>query len=341
MKKIPNFIKVLFVFVAAFIVSHVPDVSSFFKEHNANEALAASPLVTVFTRQIKENLYPANEFYKNSIDHSMFVNGNKVNVPQSGSDPTLIVDPVSFPLPVESSEETALEYEIHTHATKPTHITDDEELVVSYEKRAHVLRKHINTINTSVADWMLYDWSGVDSTSMVRTSGADGSSLAPGATGTRKKITYANLLAVSTLMDTQDIPADGRFGVIPAHMYNELLDIDRFIDYDKRGKADLIAQGFIGEIFGIKLYKRSRAGIWTNAGTPVLKAPGAATATSDNMAALFWHKDSVARAEGGVKVYLNPDKAEYLGGLFNARVRAGGHIDREDKKGVVALIQAA
>lgn len=327
-------IAALLLFAGSFLESHLLG-------HVQGFTFGASPLVTSFTKQIKENLYPDNSFYKNSIDHSPYVNGDKVNVPQSGTNPTVTVNPSSFPLTVSQSTETALEYSINSHVTLPTHITDDEELIVSYDKRAHVLRKHINTINTSIADYFAYDWSPTVAGAFVRTSGADGTSLAPSATGTRKKITLQDWIDAATVLDAQDIPMDGRFALVPSKMYNEMYAIDSFIDYQKRGVVDMLAKGIIGEILGIKIYKRSRAGLYTNAGTPVKVPVGTAGAATHNMAILIWHQDSVARAEGGTKVYINPDKAEYVGGLFNARVRAGGQIDREDGKGVVAIIQAA
>ena len=141
------------------------------------------------------------------------------------------------------------------------------------------------------------------------------------------------------MMDKMEIPFDNRFALIPADMYGELQAIDKFLDYQNRGLVDLISKGFIGEILGFKLYKRSRAGVYTNASTPVMKVSGTATAVTDNLAALFWHANSVRRAEGSPEVFINDAQAQYLGSLMNTAVRAGGRISRTDKKGVIALVQ--
>lgn len=327
--------------VAALLLFTGSFVEAAILNHFQGVTLSISPLVTMFSKQIKENLYPANEFYKNSTDYSVFVNGKKVNVPQSGADPEIIVNPTVFPIAPAQGDETSLEFDINTHVTRPAHITDDEQLVVSYDKRAATLAKHIKRLNTSIADYFAYDWSATAAVQMVRTSGAAGTSLAPSATGTRKKITLQDWIDAVTILDTDDVPQEGRYALVPAKMFNEMYAIDSFIDYQKRGVVDMLSKGIIGEILGVKIYKRSRAGLYTNAATPVKVPVGTAGAAAHNMAILIWQENSVCRAEGATKVYIDSDRPEYIGGLFNARVRAGGQIDREDGKGVVAIIQAA
>src|SRR5690242_19648611 len=43
-----------------------------------------SPLVTIFARDIQENLFPDNSFYRRSINDDAFVSASKVNLPQAG-----------------------------------------------------------------------------------------------------------------------------------------------------------------------------------------------------------------------------------------------------------------
>ena len=71
-----------------------------------------------------------------------------------------------------------------------------------------------------------------------------------------------------------------------------------------------------------------------------VKAVGASTATTDNLAILAWSDNYVRRAEGAIKMYADLDNPLYLGSIFNGSVRAGGTIGRNDEKGVYALIQS-
>lgn len=299
-----------------------------------------TPLVTIFARDLAENLYPDNQFYKNSIDDSAFIEATKVNLAQAGDPPTGVKNPSSYPLTTERREDSAQEYNLDLFATKPTHIRIDEDLVVNYDKRQSILSNHSSVLNTMIADNFCDLWFPSPLANMVRTSGSSASSaLAPGATGTRKAVVLADFINMMVKFDKWDLPSEDRFALFPTDMYADLLNIPEFINYEKRGLVNMIEKGLIGEVLGFKVYKRSRVGIYTNASTPVYKAYTATSAVTDNLAALFWQKSAVRRAEGSPEVLIADKRPEYLGSLMNTAVRAGGIISRADSKGVAALVQ--
>lgn len=301
----------------------------------------AEALVIMFARDIARNLYPDNTFYKNSIDDTAFINGTKVVLPISGADPTTLKNPSSFPLTVERLDDDSAEYTIDTFATLPTHLKSREELVVNYAKRENLIFRHRQTLQTKIADNFAFKWSPTLAAQIVRTTGAAGSSLAPGATGTRKKIVLADILALRKLFNKQNIPAEGRYLGIPSDMESELFEIAEFRDYDKLGIVGTITKGAIGKIAGFEVFSRSRFGLYDNTATPVPKSIDSATATTDNLAAIAWHKDYVRRAEGSPRAYLNMDRAEWTGGIYNFDVDSGGIIARPTTQvGVAALVQA-
>jgi hypothetical protein len=302
----------------------------------------ATPLVTIFARDLAENLYPSNEFYKNSRDDSPFIDGSKVNLPQAGTAPTGVTNPTDFPLTTEKRVDTAEEYNLDLFATYPTHLRIDEDLIVNYDKRAAILKDHSAVLNTMIADNFCDQWfppAAAATYNHIRTTGSASAALAPGATGSRKAITLADIIAVATRMDAFDVPSENRYALIPSEMYADLLNIADFVSYEKRGMTDLIGKGLIGEVLGFKFFKRSRAGVYTNATPAVYKAHTAATATTDELACLFWQENAVRRAEGPTEVFINEKQAQYLGSLMNCAVRSGGRIARTDYKGVIALIQ--
>lgn len=333
--------------VIAIMVFASPEMAHFYAyvgltpDLGSGISIAASPLTIAFAKDIQENLYPDNEFYKQSKDDSIWVKNNEVRLPQAGAAPNVEVDRAVIPAQVKRREDTAEAYYLQEFTTDPILIQDTEEMQLSYAKRVSVLGDHTNQLNTSVADNFAQIWMPTLATNMVRTTGTAAAATATGATGNRLKVIDADWIKAVTLMDRMDIPANDRFACIPASMYGQLLEIDKFVNYQTRGLVDLVGKGFIGELYGIKLFKRSRLAVYDNTGTPVKKAFGAATTTADNEAILIWHKDKVRRAEGGVKVFHKEDDPTMYGSIYSAMVNAGGRIARADQKGVVAIIQAA
>jgi hypothetical protein len=306
---------------------------------NFDLGAAYDPLLQIkFAKDIQEQLYPDNSFYKNSFDDSGDLTMGTVRRPVAGDDPEAETNPTTYPLSVSERSDTNSDYDVDFHTTKPQFVRINEEMMVSYAKRQSIIRSHVSVLNTKVADGMVYAWLPSLATNFVRTSGANAAATAPGATGNRKAITKDDFIDACTILDRMDVDGN-RYALVPADLYGQLLKIDDFIDYNKTGRADMLAKGVIGEIAGVQIYKRSRSGIYTNASTPVKKAPGAATATSDNQAVLIWSDKMVYRAEGAPQVVIGQPNPEYAGAtLFNANCYAGGKM-REDQKGVVAIIQ--
>jgi hypothetical protein len=332
--KIKGFLVALLVLVAVAF-----GVGELFAKEAADVVLAGAPLTIIFAKDIEANIFPNNEFYMNAKDDSAFVEGKTVKHPVAGLVPNVEINRTQLPATITKREDDENSYDLNEFTTDPTLIQDIEEIETNYSKRQNVLADHIDTLNTKIATFFANLWLPNGSDNIVRSSGTTARvASAPGASGNRKRITKEDFIEVSTKFNRMDVPTNGRLCVMPAEFLEDLLLIDGFVEADKIGKANLI-EGQIGRLLGFDIFIRSTVGVYTNDGTPVKKALGAATATSDNLAALFWYKGWVNRAKGGIKVYSALDKPEYYGSMFSAMVRAGGKI-RKDKKGVVALVEA-
>jgi|DEB0MinimDraft_6_1074348.scaffolds.fasta_scaffold35485_3 hypothetical protein len=298
----------------------------------------AEQIVKLFGKEIQENLFPENMFYKQSkLDGGIDVKARTVQVPQAGSTPTIQVDPSSFPLTISQRTDDVLEYDVKLYATEPIHIEDVNEIVTNYNKRADIIKDHAKALNTRIADEIAYGWAPTAASQKIFTTGtATGNALAPGATGTRNAITRDDMASLAIRFDKDDVATDERNILVDASLYLQLLQIDSFINFDYVSNKP-VNSGQVGEIFGMKVFKRSQS-VYFDASN-VKKTIGAATAATDNLAILAWADSYVRRGEGNVKVYSDFDKPEYLGSIFNAAVRAGGSFGRNDEKGVYALIQ--
>lgn len=300
----------------------------------------AEQLVKLFSKELQENLFPNNEFYKQSkLDGGIDVKAKTVEVPQAGSTPTVTKNATVFPLTIGTRTDDVLTYSVDLYNTEPIHIQDVNEMVINYSKRSDVIKDHARTLNTRIADEMAYSWAPTAGSNIIVTTGtADGTALAPGATGTRKVITYDDIVSLAMMFDIDDIDMSARNLLVDTRLYAQLLKIDQFINFDYFNRKPTV-DGQVGEIFGMKVFKRSKSTYFDVSN--VKKAVGAAGAASDNLAILAWADNCVRRAEGNVKMYADMDKPEYLGSIFNASVRAGATIGRTDSKGVYALVQTA
>jgi hypothetical protein len=298
------------------------------------------PLTTIFTRELQRLLFPNNAFYRQSvlIGTGAEVSGRYFNIPQEIETPGFVTNPTSFPLTVEEMSDDSETVEMDLHATKPTRLGDREALEVAFDRRASILGRHASVLELLCANTAINRWSAIDAVNaVVRTSGAAVSASLPGQTGTRKVITKDDFINANQILDRTNMQGQ-RYALVGATMYSDLLRISDFVDYQKTGNTSALLTGALGELFGIKFFKRSTAAIYTSALLP--KAVGAALTATDQEGALLWIDGAVGRVEGAVQTYINAGRAEYLGDIMNAAVRFGCSLMRQDKAGIVGIIQS-
>lgn len=301
------------------------------------------PLTSIFTRELQPILFPNNDFFMatkllNTEAEAPGIAAASYQIPQELQLPEGVINPAVFPLPVEELEAGNEIVTLDLLATKPTRLGDRELLEVAYDKRKSVYDAHGNVVRNMAASIALNRMSQVGAAYAISTTGAAAAAGLPGLTGTRKAVTKEDIVKASELLDRTDMPGQ-RYALIPSTMYSQLLLIPDFVNYEKTGNQTALAQGILGEIMGLKIYKRSTGALYNAAGAA--KAVGAATASDDNEAALFWIGDAIGRVQGAVRTYINVGQAEYLGDIVNCAVRFGMKMMRTDKKGVVSLKQAA
>lgn len=301
-------------------------------------------LTRVFSRDLQEVLFPDNSFYKGAqIDVAGYA-AEKVDIPQDeDGEAEVVVNPTQFPLPVSIEEDTKKEYNADLVVTKPTMVTYNNQLLVSYDKRAAKLRKHQNSLDKQIAERILFGWSPAKADYIRQTTGGTArAASAPGATGTRKIAIEADWRWAAEMFDRLDIPDDGRRRVlVPPGMKQDIWDIMKAYGQGTDLNNLLRGEGKVGRLFSFDVYMRSTSQRFTEAATPVKKAIGAANATTDNVAAVFYHLNFVRYIEGQVQVWMDDKpRGEYAGGMqLNCGIRAGGSMSRLSEKGVLALVE--
>ena len=297
----------------------------------------------IFSGDLQKRLFPNNDFVKESkVDKGIAFDAESIDIPQETLDVETGKNPTTYPLAVQKSDNNKKTYTADLYYTKPFHIPNHEADVLSYDKRSSVLDSKSKKLRTEYANDVAYNWSPTSADNIIRTTGEDADTQLTGATGTRKLMTIEDFINADRILTNMECPESDRVALLSGNMYAQLLTagIKGFIGADKLS-TDLLKQGVVGMLLGFKIYKRSKAALYTNAATPAKKLLSSAVTATTNEAALFWHLDFVRRAEGTVKVFSEIDKPAYLGSIANAAFRGGATIGSTDEKGIVALVQAA
>ena len=200
------------------------------------------------------------------------------------------------------------------------------------------LHNELGKEGEAAAEQLLYAWAPASAQS-VPTSGEAVAAHTPSATGNRKKLVKADVLALMTKFNADNVPQADRYLLLDANLYAQLMD--DLTEGDQRAffaSADA-QRGVLGQLFGFQVMQRSRVFRYATAGT--LSKWSAAGAATDNAAGLAWQLQSLSRALGEVKMFDSTDDPLYYGDIYSFLVRVGGAIRRSDKKGVYALVQAS
>lgn len=307
-------------------------------------AAKAEVLKRLFTNDLQEGLFPDNSFYKGAQVDKAGIDVETVEIPQDeDGEAEVVVNPTQLPLPIGIEEDKKKEYGADFLVTKPTVVTYNNQLLVSYDKRAAKLKKHRRSLERQIAERILFGWAPTKAEFLRQTTGvATRPASAPGASGTRKVAVEADFRFAAETFDRIDIPDDGRRRlVVPPGMKQDVWDVMKAYGQGTDFNNFLRGEGKLGKLFSFEVYLRSTTQRYTEAATPVKKAIGAASATTDNVAGIFFHLDFVRYIEGQVQVWMDQSgRPELAGGVsMNAGVRAGGTISRLSEKGVFALVE--
>ncbi len=292
----------------------------------------------IWVQDIVENIYKANPWLLCVYNADQYVmQGKVVHLPQSGAAPSVKKNRSSLPATVTKRTDTDITFSLDEFTSDPVHIGNAEEVETSYNKRDSVLSDTKNALSETVADVLLEAYAPTKETNKLYTSGDAVAATAPSATGNRKAIQTKDLSRMQALFNKQNIPAVERYALLPADMYQQLVEQMSETQYAAFSRAADPEKGTVGELYGFKIMCRSSVMIYGADG--VCKTTGAAAATTDCEAALFWQKNSILKAVGDIKFFESMDEPTYYGDIYSALVRAGARIRRADEKGIAVMIQ--
>lgn len=307
-------------------------------------AAKAEVLRKLFSSDLQKVLWADNSFYNGAQVDEAGWESDEVDIPQDeDGEAEVVVNATQLPLPISIEEDKKLSYKADEIVTKPTVVTWNNQLLVSYDKRAAKLEKHRSSIEKQIAERIMYAWSPTKAEFIRQTTSATTRpASAPGATGIRKIATEADFRWLAERFDRIDIPDDGkRRLVVDPGMKQDVWDVMK--SYGSGTELNNFLRGFgkLGYLFSFEVYLRSTTQRYTEAATPVKKAVGSANAVTDNLASIAFHLRHVRYTKSPVQVWMDSyPKPELKGGMsMNCGVRSGGTISRISEKGVLALVE--
>ena len=298
--------------------------------------------ISIWQATLVENFYPDNSFASKSVDDSTFVHSHKVIIPNAGAPSKVQKNRTVKPASVNQRSDNDLEYVIDELTTDPIYIPHIDTVELSYDKRTSVISNDRAQLQNEAHLNLLERWGqGVPASNMLLTTGTTerDAHTSETATGKRKRITKNDLLAIMTRMDADNVPEEGRYLLLDAHMYADLLaDLSESDKWMFQNSAD-VQRGVLGNLWGLNIMKRSKVLRVKN--DKALLPWGEDAVAGELAAALAWHDKSVSRALGEVKMFDSTNNPLYYGDIYSFLLRTGGSVRRYDKKGVYLLAEAA
>jgi len=298
-----------------------------------------------FSQDLAKQIFPDNVFYTKGFKDIAAGNVDSVDIPIAGNIGEAGIGAPVLPLTIGVRTDDVKNYPLTQIYASPILVKREEDIVLNYNKQLDIVRAMGHAISTKAADYTANAWAPTVTGNKVMTTGTTRATTLIGATGNRKMILKADLLAVKQRFLKQNINLDGLIGVVTPDQYNDILLIAEFIDFEKTGVESKLKEGIIGRILGIDIMVRWNDALgsigvhYTSDG--VTKKANGVVASTDAPSALFFQPNLVRYAEAFPETIINRKAAGYLGGtIIEALVRYGATLSRSDEKGVVALIEA-
>ena len=264
----------------------------------------ASVFKEIFAAIILSLFYPNGSWLNELTNMDHMVDNNAINLSQVGADPEVVENNNVWPLVPAQRTDAGIRIPLATFDTKPTHITNVEELETAYNKAESVSQQHANTLRKKAsmsAAFNIGPNAHTSTTPVLKTSGTDRGD------GT-KALTYRDITELSLAFDNGDLPEDGRIILLSPQHKADLKNED--IKLYKQMMSD-------GQIDTFKIYTftgNPRYNVADGTKMPYGSATGAVTS-------IAFVKSEVMRAMGTIEGEPEKRWADYRGWLLGFQMR--------------------
>lgn len=211
-----------------------------------------------------------------------------------GGDPAVLVNNKTYPIGITSLTDADKPIALDKFTTEATAVTEDELHACSYDRMASVQERHREALRESIAQRAIHAIAPDENAAnipVIKTTGASD--------GTRKKMTFADLVSLKRQFDKMGIPGKDRILVLCSDHVNDLLETEqRFKDHYNINQTD----GKICRMYGFDIYEYDGTPYY-NMSTGKKLAWGAVAAATDARASVAFYAGRMMKAYGSTKFY--------------------------------------
>lgn len=254
----------------------------------------------VWVSQIKNGFYPDRSFLEKVLDYSSFVENDSLHFASAGIDPKVLVNNTTYPIKIVGREDEDQEITLDKFETENTIVRRPDAIEYSYDKLESVIKQHRSVLQASTAKKAIHAFapdSDTNDTPLVLTTGA--------ASGTRKRMTFEDLLTLKERFDNALVPLEERYIVLhPKHVTDLLMeDIKTFKELTdfKNGEPNRFA--------GFGIYEFPFMPTFNISGKTATKVKFGSLDT-EHFASVAFCKDEVMKADGEIYMYSRVDDPE-------------------------------
>ena len=254
----------------------------------------------VWVSQIKNGFYPDRSFLEKVLDYSGFVENDSLHFASAGIDPKVLINNTTYPIKIVGREDEDQEIILDKFETENTIVRRPDAIEYSYNKLESVIKQHRRVLQASTAKKAIHAFapdSDTNDTPLVLTTGA--------ASGTRKRMTFEDLLTLKERFDNALVPLEERYIVLhPKHVTDLLMeDIKTFKELTdfKNGEPNRFA--------GFGIYEFPFMPTFNISGKTATKVKFGSSNT-EHFASVAFCKDEVMKADGEIYMYSRVDDPE-------------------------------
>lgn len=272
-------------------------------------ALREGVCVEIWTGEMIKSLreYLAGTWLDGIPDQSSVVKADSIHLVDCGVEPEVLVNNTTYPIPVQSLDDSDVVIKLDKFQTKVTPITDDELYAISHDKITRVKEAHSNALNDAKfakAAHSLCAKENTAKTPVLKTTG----DVDP-ATG-RRKITLKDVIALKAALDKLKVPTAGRRLVLCTDHVNDLLESEQ--SFREQFNIDRNT-GVIGMLYGFEIYTYAQTPLYSTAGKKL--ALDATAKAGEFQCSFAFYTQRVFKATGTTKMYYHeaatdPEKQE-------------------------------
>ena len=245
-------------------------------------------------------------WYDRIKSYDQYVNNNVIHFTELGGDPTVLVNNKTYPLSIETLEDADKPISLDYYDTTATPVTDDELHACSYNKMASVQERHREALREKICEKAIHaiaPSANTTNTPVLLTSGTASSD------GTRKKMTFADLLAAKAACDKMKMPKNDRVIVLCSDHVNDLLETEqKFKDHYNINQTE----GKIARLYGFDIYEYDGTPYYKVSGKSKLAWGAVPSSSTDRQASVFYYNGRMMKANGTVEFYHSAAKNDTL-----------------------------